>query len=100
MDQYTVFIFFIVVGLIFYYFHLNREEIKPIPQTDDSGHVKPEHLLYDVLKQFSSGDKMSLAGQCQVNLYSKHIIDVNMKQKFSRLLNHIFSAIFSEIIYS
>jgi hypothetical protein len=94
MDEHTIFIFFIVVGLIFYYIHLNREEIKPIPQSDNSGHVKPEHLLYDVLKQFSSGDKMTLGGQCQVNLYSKHIIDVNMKQKFTRLLNQIFSSVY------
>jgi len=64
------------------------------PVRDESGHVKPEHLLYDVLKQFSSGDKVSLTGQCNVNLYSKHIIDVNMKQKFTKLLNEIFSSVY------
>jgi len=95
MDDQTVIAFFILVGLIFYYAQLNRVDI-PVKQhtTNESGHVKPEHLLYDVLKQFSSGDKMSLSGTCNVNLYSKHIIDVTMKQKFTRLLNQIFASIY------
>ena len=95
MDDQTVIVFFILVGLIFYYTQLNRVDI-PVKQhdIDDSGHVKPEHLLYDVLKQFSSGDKISLGGKCNVNLYSKHIIDVNMKQKFTRLLNQIFASVY------
>ena len=91
MDTETLVVFFVIIGLIYYYFHLNREHrhIK-----DESGHVKPEHLLYDVLKQFSSGDKISLSGTCSVNLYSKHIIDVTMKQKFTKLLNEIFSSVY------
>ena len=94
MDNQTLIVFFILVGLIFYYIHLNREI--PIKQhsVDQSGHVKPEHLLYDVLKQFSSGDKIYLSGACTVNLYSKHIIDVTMKQKFTKLLNEIFSSVY------
>tara|TARA_Y100000389_G_scaffold188824_2_gene211830 strand:+ start:407 stop:1372 length:966 start_codon:yes stop_codon:yes gene_type:complete len=94
MDEQTILLFFILIGLIYYYLRLNREH-RPINHVkDESGHVKPEHLLYDVLKQFSSGDKISLEGQCQVNLYSKHIINVDMKQKFKKLLNQIFSSVY------
>jgi hypothetical protein len=94
MDEQTILLFFIVIGLIYYYLRLNREHIPIKHGKDESGHVKPEHLLYDVLKQFSSGDKISLEGQCQVNLYSKHIINVDMKQKFKKLLNQIFSSVY------
>jgi hypothetical protein len=94
MDEQPILLFFTVIGLIYYYLRLNREH-RPIKHgKDESGHVKPEHLLYDVLKQFSSGDKISLEGQCQVNLYSKHIINVDMKQKFTKLLNQIFSSVY------
>ena len=79
MDNQTLIVFFILVGLIFYYIHLNREIPTNQYSVDQSGHVKPEHLLYDVLKQFSSGDKVNLSGACTVNLYSKHIIDVTQK---------------------
>ena len=94
MDNQTLIVFFILVGLIFYYIHLNREIPTKQHSVDQSGHVKPEHLLYDVLKQFSSGDKIYLSGACTVNLYSKHIIDVTMKQKFTKLLNEIFSSVY------
>ena len=94
MDTETVVIFFVLVGLIYYFLQLNRHNKVVIPVKDESGHVKPEHLLYDVLKQYSSGDKVYLSGQCEVNLYSKHIIDVNMKQKFTKLLNEVFSSVY------
>ena len=94
MDNQTLIVFFILVGLIFYYIHLNREIPTKQHSVDQSGHVKPEHLLYEVLKQFSSGDKIYLSGACTVNLYSKHIIDVTMKQKFTKLLNEIFSSVY------
>ena len=94
MDNQTLIVFFILVGLIFYYIHLNREIPTKQHSVNQSGHVKPEHLLYDVLKQFSSGDKIYLSGACTVNLYSKHIIDVTMKQQFTKLLNEIFSSVY------
>jgi hypothetical protein len=88
MDTTHTLLFFIVLlVIVFYYMPLNSVEVIT---KDTSGHVKPEHLLYDVLKQFSSGDKITLAGQCHVNLYTKHIINVHMKQKFIKLLNQIF----------
>ena len=58
MDNQTLIVFFILVGLIFYYIHLNREIPTKQHSVDQSGHVKPEHLLYEVLKQFSTGDKI------------------------------------------
>ena len=94
MDTETLVVFFVIIGLIYYYFHLNREHRSIKHVKDESGHVKPEHLLYDVLQQFSSGDKISLSGTCSVNLYSKHIIDVNTKQQFTKLLNQIFSSVY------
>ena len=57
MDTETVVIFLILLGSIYYFIQLNRQHVTP-PVRDESGHVKPEHLLYDVMKQFSSGDKV------------------------------------------
>jgi len=94
MEEQTIIVFFVLLVLIVYYIQLKRDHKSRKHITDESGHVKPEHLLYDVLKQFSSGDKIYLAGQCQVNLYSKHIIDVTMKQKFTTLLNQIFTSVY------
>jgi hypothetical protein len=87
MDTHTVLFFIISLVILFYYIPLNSVTVLT---NDTYGHVKPEHLLYDVLKQFSSGDKITLAGECDVNLYSKHIIDVHMKHKFIKLINKIF----------
>jgi len=66
----------------------------PTPTTDSPGHVKTEHLLYDLLQQYSNGDKLYLAGQCNVNLYTKNIIDVDMKAQFTNLLNVTFRSIY------
>ena len=54
MNQLLLVIFFILLTYLIYSSQLNAG-IEP-PSKDNSGHVKPEHLLYDVLRQFSSGD--------------------------------------------
>ena len=92
MDRLLLVIFFI---LLIYLIHSGRltTGVDP-PRKDNSGHVKPEHLLYDVLKQFSSGDKVYLSGICQVNLYTKYIIESPMKDKFTNLLNQVFNSVY------
>jgi len=92
MNQLLLVIFFILLTYLIYSSQLNTG-VEP-PSRDNSGHVKPEHLLYDVLRQFSSGDKVYLSGKCQVNLYSKYIIDTSMKGKFTTLLNQIFNSVY------
>ena len=90
----TLLVFFLVI-IIAYILNSQPEKTEVIQHGEDtSGHVKPEHLLYDVLQQYSSGDKINLAGKCNVNIYTKHIIDVTMKQKFTKLLNEIFKSVY------
>lgn len=90
MELLPLVIFFV---LVLYFFYTKTEKKQPLlapPKQDISTHVKPAHLLYDLLRKFSSGDKLYLAGKCNVNLYSKYIINVDQKQKFTKLINHIF----------
>ena len=72
-------IVFILLVLMINTSQLNNTFDKTKPIKDTSGHVKPKHLLYDLLKQYSSGDKLYLSGDCQVNLYTKYIISAEMK---------------------
>ena len=93
MELLPVIVFFILLLVLFNYGKLTKgPSTQPIE--DKSGHVKPAHLLYDTLRQFSSGDKLYLSGKCQVNLYTKYIINVDMKQKFTKILNHIFQSMY------
>ena len=92
MESFAVFIFFVILTIIVFNGMLNTNHIPK--KVDRTGHVKPEHLLYDLLKQYSAGDKLYLSGKCRVNLYSKYIIPVEMKQKFTRLLNKIFMNVY------
>tara|TARA_B100000780_G_scaffold277569_1_gene248592 strand:- start:795 stop:1772 length:978 start_codon:yes stop_codon:yes gene_type:complete len=98
MDNQKIILCLLFTIVIFYYIQLDRHNHiqlnKNVINNNNRGHVKPEHLLYDVLQQFSSGDKITLSGKCSVNLYSKYIIDVNTKQQFTKLLNNIFSSIY------
>lgn len=94
----------IFLGLVLYFFYTNTEEPQPIvnhPKQDNSTHVKPAHLLKDLLQKYSSGDKLYLSGKCVVNLYSKYIINVDMKEKFTKLINNIFQNMYriSETLY-
>jgi hypothetical protein len=90
----TILIIFLLI-LIVYSLNSQLETGSIISHIEDtSSHVKPEHLLYDVLQKYSSGDKINLVGNCNVNLYTKHIIDVTMKQKFTKLLNEIFKSVY------
>ena len=61
---------------------------------DNSGLVKPEHLLKKVLTKYSNGEKISLQGNCNVNLYTKDIINVDMKQESKDILNYVFKKIY------
>ena len=92
MEPFVIVAFLIILIMIVYNSQLNN--VHTTPMKDESGHVKPQHLLYDLLRQYSSGDKIYLSGQCKVNLYSKHIIDVIMTQRFKSLLNNIFNSIY------
>jgi len=98
MDSFVVFIFFVILTIVVVNSQINNDnvtKIKDISIDNVGGHVKSEHLLYDLLKQYSSGDKLYLAGQCKVNLYSKYIIPADMKEQFKKLLNHIFESVYN-----
>jgi len=92
MEQLLLIMIFVLLIYLIYSSQL-ATGVKP-PIKDNSGHVKPDHLLYDVLQQFSSGDKVNLSGECQVNLYSKYIIEPSMKAEFTTLLNKIFNSVY------
>ena len=52
MESIVIFIFFVILTIIVFNGTLDNNTID-IPKKDTSGHVKPEHLLYDLLKQYS-----------------------------------------------
>lgn len=95
MDILIILIFFIVIFLLVNVSLLNGK-LHSFPIEDTSGNVKPKHLLYNLLKQYSSGDKLYLSGKCQVNLYTKYIIPVNLKDQFTTLINRIFTSIYGQ----
>lgn len=94
MESFILFIFFIVLTVIVFNGKLQNNEIIQPTLIQNSTFVKPQNQLYNLLKQYSSGDKLYLGGECQVNLYSKYIIPVDLKEKFTKLLNNIFISIY------
>ena len=91
MNNLAILIFCVVVVYLVYLSQLNSAP----PSKDTSGVAQPSHLLYDVLNQYSSGNKISLEGACEVNLYVKYTIDVSQKKLFTELLNQIFKATYN-----
>ena len=80
INQTQLVVFFIILAIVIYFSSTDRKHVFKPPEThkDTSGHVKPEHLLYDVLQKYSNGDKVTLEGNCNVELYTKYTIDVDM----------------------
>ena len=91
-------VFFVLVG------YLIMDTIKkdklppPQPIKDTASHSKPKHVLHNVLQEFSKGDKVTLKGNCKVNLYTRHTTTVDMKDKFTKLINEILKSIYGLII--
>lgn len=98
MEEILLLLFFIIVG----YLAMNTMKdknnviIKDIPS-----HSKPQHVLHNVLKEFSSGDKVTLLGNCSVNLYTRNTIPTDMKGRFTILINQLLESIYglTEQIY-
>lgn len=89
MDKIIVFIFFILVGYLLVKM-LNGDYKQPNVITDKPTIDTPRHVLRDVLNNISGGDKVSLSGDCAVNIYTRNTISTDMGDKFKRLLNQIF----------
>jgi hypothetical protein len=94
MESIVVFIFFVVLTIMVVRTQLTNG-LSGSHKLAPPKHVKPENSLYDLLRQYSSGSKLYLAGQCNVNLYTKHIIPAEMKEQFRRLLNQIVTSIYN-----
>jgi hypothetical protein len=94
MDILLISVFFLIIFFLVNVSLLSRKYNQPVQDT--STHVKPSHVLYNLLKQYSSGDKLYLEGKCHVNLYTKHIIPVTLKEKFIQLINKIFTSIYGK----
>ena len=96
INQTQLVVFFIILAIVIYFSSTDRKHVFKPPeiQKDTSGHVKPEHLLYDVLQKYSNGDKVTLEGNCNVELYTKYTIDVDMKSKVSALVTDIFKSVY------
>ena len=50
--------------------------------------------MNSVLSDFSRGDKISLTGNCNVRLYTRNTITMDMKDKFKNLINEIFKSVY------
>jgi len=88
-------VLFILILLILHTSQLDGKYSKLYDTPKDiPTHVKPANRVYELLKQYSNGDKLYLSGQCRVNLYSKYIIPVTLKGYFKKLLNNIFYSIY------
>ena len=96
MEYLLIIIFFILVG------YLIMDNFKSKPICDKPKHIKPKHVLNSVLSDFSRGDKISLTGKCNVRLYTRNTITVDMKGKFKKLINEIFKSVYgiTEHIYN
>ena len=64
-----------------------KKDTPPLPIKDTPSHSKPKHVLHNVLQEFSKGDKVTLKGDCKVNLYTRNTITVDMKDRFTKLIN-------------
>ena len=62
INQTQLVVFFIILAIVIYFSSTYRKHVFKPPEKpkDTSGHVKPEHLLYDVLQKYSNGDKVTL----------------------------------------
>lgn len=94
MEKIITILFLIILFFLVFksQLHTSHEKIKPIKEI--KGHVKQEHVLYELLKQYSSGDKLHLSGSCNVNIYTKYIITSELKEDIYKLLNIIFESIY------
>jgi hypothetical protein len=89
MDTLLIIVFFVLVGYVLINMTMNQPKYTV---TDKATHAKPQHVLRDVLRDFSSGDKVNLAGDCNINLYTRNTITGDMKERFTDLLNKIFKS--------
>ena len=93
METILIILFFIVVGyIIMNTFTKPGRAIHDI--SDKPSHSKPKHVLNSILNNFSRGDKISLTGNCNVRLYTRNTITVEMKSKFKNLINVIFKSVY------
>ena len=86
-------LFFVLVGYLIMD-TMKKDKVYPPPIKDTPSHSKPEHVLHNVLQEFSKGDKVTLKGNCKVNLYTRNTITVDMKKRFTKLLNEILQSIY------
>lgn len=93
MNKFIILLFLVIVVYIISMNRINSIP-NPKPTPDNSGLVKPEHKLRDVLNNYSSGDKVSIQGDCGVNMYTRYLIPVDIKQYFTKLLNQIFKGVY------
>ena len=91
MEEILLLLFFIIVG---YMIMTSMKDENKVILTDEPSHTKPQHVLHNVLQDFSSGDKISLIGDCNVNLYTKDTIPTDMKERFTILINKILESIY------
>ena len=91
MDKLLIIVFFILLSYIL----ANMVIVKSKPVVvDEPTHSKPQHILHNILQNFSSGDKVNLTGDCVVNLYTRNTITVDQKLKFTDLIKQILHSVY------
>ena len=91
MEEIIVIVFFIFVGYLIMD-NFKTKQLRPIQ--DKPTHSKPKHVLNSVLSEFSRGDKISLTGNCNVRIYTRNTVTMDMKSKFKNLINEIFKSVY------
>lgn len=84
MDTTLVVVFVICLFFLLYLTRLNQP-IQPVPQT-----MTDSRDLQTLLQRISSGDKITLTGSCEVNLYTKYTTPADVKQNLTSNLNDLF----------
>ena len=93
MDKLLIIVFFILVGYVLANMTFVKQE-KVTVVTDKPTHAKPNHILRDIFKNFSSGDKINLIGDCSVNLYTRNTITADQKLQFIKLIKQILQSVY------
>lgn len=84
MNTTLVVVFVICLFFLMYSLRLNQP-MQPAPQS-----ITNSRDLYTLLQRISSGDKITLTGSCEVNLYTKYTTPQTIKQNLTSNLNDLF----------
>lgn len=93
---YLIGILCLLIIIFVYHMRLNNGKTPTktiLNSTNNAGFVKPEHNLSFLLHNLSSGDKITLEGECEINYYTEHTTPTLLKFEIKKIMNHILNKI-------